>query len=218
MICPVCKRATLSDMPHVHHPDPDPLHVEPELVRPTRRDSDPRMAIAWLTAALVILIAAVWLAFAAFVRGADQAQISSAIGGWATWYDAPSAQDAAAGPTLREWLGRDWRGQWVRVSLDGRSVTVRLTDWCACGDRHGQATVIDLDDRAFARLAPLSTGVAVVTVAALPDAPPTDVDVHAVAVAVAETMPVWRLPIVAGLVAFVLLVAWYLVPPKEDDL
>ena len=35
--------------------------------------------------------------------------------GYATWYDAPSKQDAAAGPALRKALGRDWRGSWVRV-------------------------------------------------------------------------------------------------------
>jgi hypothetical protein len=77
--------------------------------------------------------------------------------GTATWYDAPSPQDAAAGPALR--VG-NWRGSWVIVRHGSDSVTVRLTDWCQCyGSR-----LIDLDDWAFASLAPLSQGVIDVTV------------------------------------------------------
>jgi rare lipoprotein A (peptidoglycan hydrolase) len=87
----------------------------------------------------------------------------AASGGYATWYDAPSKHDAAAGPLLRERLG-DWRGRWVTVSSGGKNVTVRLTDWCACGSRHGSPTLIDLDDQAFRELAPLSRGVIRVTV------------------------------------------------------
>lgn len=90
------------------------------------------------------------------------------ISGRATWYDAPSRTDAAAGPLLRF---DGWRGSWVRVTSGDRSVTVKLTDWCACGDRNGQPTVIDLDDEAFARLAPLSDGVIDVEVEVLGDAP-----------------------------------------------
>jgi rare lipoprotein A (peptidoglycan hydrolase) len=42
----------------------------------------------------------------------------------------------------------------VRVTAGGRSVVVRLTDWCGCyGTR-----LIDLSDDAFSRLAPLSVG------------------------------------------------------------
>lgn len=90
------------------------------------------------------------------------------IGGQATWYDAPSRTDAAAGPDLRF---DGWRGSWVRVTSGERSVTVKLTDWCACGDRNGKPTVIDLDDEAFADLAPLSDGVITVEVEVLGDAP-----------------------------------------------
>ena len=86
-----------------------------------------------------------------------QTQVGTAlIGGQATWYDAPSRTDAAAGPDLRF---DGWRGSWVRGSSGERSVTVRLTDWCACQDRNGRPTVIDLDDAAFQELAPLSRGV-----------------------------------------------------------
>ena len=80
--------------------------------------------------------------------------------GVATWYDAPSPSDAAAGPGLRT---GDWRGRQVRVCAT-ECVVVRLTDWCACGDRNGRPTLIDLDDEAFARIAPLSAGVVSVTV------------------------------------------------------
>jgi rare lipoprotein A (peptidoglycan hydrolase) len=64
---------------------------------------------------------------------------------------------AAAGPLLR--VG-DWRGRVVRVCGNGRCVTVKLIDWCACpGSR-----VIDLYSDAFQRLAPLSEGTIQVTV------------------------------------------------------
>jgi hypothetical protein len=55
-------------------------------------------------------------------------------------------------------LGPGWRGTQVRVCAE-RCVTVRLTDWCACGERHGVPTVVDLSDDAFRRLAPLPVGV-----------------------------------------------------------
>lgn len=78
--------------------------------------------------------------------------------GVATWYDwRPGG--AAAGPALRRALGPNWRGQRVRVCAGGRCVTVTLNDWCACGDRGGRPTVIDLDRRSFAALAPPSRGV-----------------------------------------------------------
>lgn len=95
------------------------------------------------------------------------------VSGTATWYHAPSAHDAAAGPGLRRALGLGWRGADVRVCAAGRCLTTRLTDWCACpGGR-----VIDLDRRAFARLADPSRGVVAVTVERarpVPTLPPTD--------------------------------------------
>ena len=64
---------------------------------------------------------------------------------------------AAAGPALR--VGH-WRGRTVTVRGNGKSVTVKLIDWCACpGGR-----VIDLYSDAFTRLAPLSAGGVRVTV------------------------------------------------------
>jgi hypothetical protein len=87
------------------------------------------------------------------------------VGGKATWYDNGSGLYGAAGPVLREALGGDpaFRGQTVRVCAD-ECVLVRLTDWCACGDRGGVPTLIDLSPDAFARLAPLSAGVIDVTI------------------------------------------------------
>lgn len=79
------------------------------------------------------------------------------VAGWSTWY-AWRPGEAAAGPALRRALGPGWRGSVVTVCA-ARCTVVRLTDWCACGSRHGVSTVIDLDVRTFAQLAPTSRGV-----------------------------------------------------------
>lgn len=76
------------------------------------------------------------------------------VGGTASWY-AYRPGEAAAGPSLRAFLGRSWRGRTVTVRSGSRSVTVRLTDWCACpGGR-----VIDLDRGSFRILADPSRGI-----------------------------------------------------------
>lgn len=84
--------------------------------------------------------------------GASLSKVGSvALGGVATWYDAPSGS-AAAGPALRELLGPGWRGQVVTVTgPDGDQVSVELRDRCACGMRSGHDTLLDLDDVAFAK-------------------------------------------------------------------
>lgn len=162
------------------HPNPDPLHV-PEA--PVRRSSTtdhisvgPLLAILLVTIAVLVILAASRggsnpgqlhgagligsvLREAPRVPVTDPPTLGASLRGTATWYDAPSRTDAAAGPALRRALGSGWRGSWVRVSSGGASVAVRLTDWCACGPRNGTPTVIDLDDRAFRVLAPLSRGV-----------------------------------------------------------
>lgn len=93
-----------------------------------------------------------------------------AVSGWATYY--PTCRRcAAAGPLVKDMLGRGWKGDWVRVSAGDRSVVVRLVTGCACGDRHGDPTVIDLSPSAFARLAPLGQGIVRVIVEPV-DAPP----------------------------------------------
>jgi hypothetical protein len=108
---------------------------------------------------IVVIILSLTLALASLsphpaVRGASS---TWAVAGGATWYDWRPGE-AAAGPLLRDMLG-DWRGRLVRVSVKGKSVVVRLTDWCACGPRHGTPTLIDLDVRSFEALAPRSVGV-----------------------------------------------------------
>jgi rare lipoprotein A (peptidoglycan hydrolase) len=87
--------------------------------------------------------------------------------GPATWYcktgtsvcasGYPGGMYAAAGPGLR--IG-SWRGRVVRVCGGGTCITVKLIDWCACGNGH----LIDLYSDAFRRLAPLSAGAVHVTV------------------------------------------------------
>lgn len=39
---------------------------------------------------------------------------------------------AAAGPALRRAIGPGWRGNVVTVQANGRSVRLRLIDWCGC--------------------------------------------------------------------------------------
>lgn len=82
------------------------------------------------------------------------------LAGLATWYRG-TAGEAAAGPALRAALGPGWRGRRVVVRLapGGPGVTVRVSDFCACRDRNGLPTLIDLDVRDFQRLAPPSRGV-----------------------------------------------------------
>jgi hypothetical protein len=111
------------------------------------------------------------------------------VGGTATWYCSstspctrycsstspctrgygPSDMVAAIDPTLGI-----AKGDQVTVRHDGRTITVRIVDVCACaGER-----LIDLTSGAFARLAPLSRGVIDVTIEAGGPAltlPPTDV-------------------------------------------
>ncbi len=100
--------------------------------------------------------------------------------------DRPGKADhyAAAGPRVRRMFGGDWRGRNVIVSANGRSVVVKLIDFCRCPSR-----VLDLYADVFARLAPLSQGVVDVRVSSrtsaigrpvsrdkpTPTGPPTDV-------------------------------------------
>lgn len=87
--------------------------------------------------------------------------------GRASWFDAAPGV-AAAGPALRKALGPHWRHSVVLVTAGGRSVLVRLTDWCGCP--HGR--IIDLSDDAFRELAPLPVGVLTVRVDVPRLAPP----------------------------------------------
>lgn len=96
------------------------------------------------------------------------------LGGVATFYRYHEGQ-AAAGPVLRETLGVHWRGQDVTVCANV-CIRVKLTDFCACGERAGKDTLIDLDRRDFAKLGDPAAGVIDVTIefGAEPTLPPTD--------------------------------------------
>ena len=88
-------------------------------------------------------------------------QPARTIAGPATWYPA-SGNVAAAGPSLRRWLGSHWRSTTLRICTS-TCVIVIASDWCACP--HGR--LIDLSDDAFRQLAPLSAGVIRVTITRL---------------------------------------------------
>lgn len=104
----------------------------------------------------------------ALVLSAQSAPLErTAIDGTASWYAAPSGT-AAAGPALRSFLGRDWRGQLVKVCAR-HCVAVRLTDWMR------RERLIDLSDDAFSELAPLAVGVLHVTVTPI-EPPRTDTE------------------------------------------
>lgn len=91
------------------------------------------------------------------------------IGGRATWYPA-SGNIAAAGPALRHYLGKHWRGTLVSVCHRSRCLVVRLGDYCGCHGNGGR--LIDLSDDAFAQLAPLSRGVIAVSITRTVRVPP----------------------------------------------
>jgi hypothetical protein len=116
------------------------------------------------------------------VAGVDPAATATTIapaviGGRATWY-AAHGNIGAAGPALREYLGRHWRGTLVSVCSGGRCVVVRLSDWCDCRGR-GFDRLIDLSDDAFVQLAPLPVGVIPVEITRavrVPRPPATDTE------------------------------------------
>ena len=103
------------------------------------------------------------------------------VRGYATVDPGQGQGHAAAGPALRRALGGDpaFRGKLVTVVKGDRSIRVRLSDWCACGDRHGTDTVIDLDETDFRTLTGRGPGIAIVRVILDGRAialPPTDKD------------------------------------------
>ena len=122
------------------------------------------VAVVAVVAAAAALIAFLIATMLAPVIGAFPVAASHVPrDGVATWYDDGPGLYAAAGPALRH---GDWRGSRVRVCAGERCITVRLSDWCACGPRGGRTTVLDLSADAFRRLAPLSRGVIRVRVSA----------------------------------------------------
>ena len=79
------------------------------------------------------------------------------VGGWATYY-ATCAECAAAGPLLQAAFGPDWQGRWVTVESRHGKALLRLVTSCACGDRKGRPTVIDVSREAFGELSPYPAG------------------------------------------------------------
>jgi hypothetical protein len=101
------------------------------------------------------------------------------VGGYATWFDPSCQHCAAAGPELRRALGPDWRGTLIDVGgPGGASVSVVLSDFCACGERNGLPTLLDLSADAFAELAPLEWGVVAVSIEIAVELPRTDADLR----------------------------------------
>lgn len=106
--------------------------------------------------------------------------------GWATWC-APTPTKcqgwgggAMVGAVRSFTFGDDPYVVQVCAFGDGRTACthVRVVSHCACGDRHGIPTVIDLSPAAFRDLAPLSRGVIRVEVSGAIDIPlpPTDTE------------------------------------------
>ena len=94
--------------------------------------------------------------------------------GWASYYDDGPGHYGA----VHSWRWGDERYA-VQVCLQDRSACtyVMVRDYCACRDRHGDPTVIDLSPAAFRDLAPLSRGIVKVVVKGpvpFSTLPPTD--------------------------------------------
>jgi hypothetical protein len=117
---------------------------------------------------LVAILAAPW---SAPHPGPSTAPVSGApLHGTATWYcgsGSPCTSGYQPGDLIAAIDRKDSpyrKGDRVRVTHDGRAVTVRIVDVCGCPGRR----VIDLSAAAFARLAPLGRGVIPVTLEEAP--------------------------------------------------
>ena len=89
--------------------------------------------------------------------------VASDDAGWASWFNSYGPGLYAAVPSYR-WGDPRYNVEVCRQDNPGRCVTVVVRDFCACGPRHGDPTVIDLSRDAFARLADPSLGIVKVTV------------------------------------------------------
>ena len=118
----------------------------------------PTMGGAVLAVAVILSPGANTDAALAPATSEPTAKPSARTHGTASWFAAP-AGTAAAGPALRRLLGKDWRGQRVRVTAGDRSVVVALTDWCQCYRGEDRERIIDLSRSSFAALADPSRGV-----------------------------------------------------------
>ena len=103
---------------------------------------------------------------APLLAGVAPVAASPSTTGVASWFASPIGV-SAAGPRLRSALGPAWRGTRVRVCTATACATTMLGDWMRA-DR-----LIDLDAPIFARLAPLSAGLVLVTVTPILTPPET---------------------------------------------
>jgi Lytic transglycolase len=90
--------------------------------------------------------------------GAQIGEPLSVARGWATWYRDPKRSGYYGAVNSFRW-GDDQYIVQVCAPKYHACTHVRIVDFCACGDRHGIATVIDLSPAAFRELAPLGRGV-----------------------------------------------------------
>lgn len=118
---------------------------------------------------------------------APQPEAAGAVGTWAlegvATYCAPTPRHCQGwGGDAMLGAVPDYAGQpyWARVSHGSKSVIVRVVSFCACGNRAGKSTIIDLSPAAFRRLAgSLAPGVIDVTVEwpiGGPELPATDTE------------------------------------------
>lgn len=186
--------------------DHDPRRVRLERVLREQDEDRSGMVIVWLAVAFAILtgiiIAAVILATAPRSASHPDSRTVSVPGegssgaplpdrpspgmrelivaaprtGFASWYDDGAGYYGA----VRSWSWGDdpYAVQVCLADRPGTCTHVVIRDYCACGDRHGEATVIDLSPSAFRELAPLSRGIVRVTVSDPIDIPlpPTDME------------------------------------------
>lgn len=125
-------------------------------------------ALAWIVFVLVVIPTAPAAPSGSQPEVAPSPQ-AGAIGeplagaaGWATWYDdGPGLYGA-----VHSWKWGDdpYPVEVCRLDNAQMCVTVIVRDYCACGDRRGVPTVIDLSPAAFRKIASLHSGVVRVTV------------------------------------------------------
>lgn len=106
---------------------------------------------------------------------ADSAAAVESMEGWATWCAPTPKYCKGWGGSAMLGAVRSFRyGDQpypVRVRYQGKSVVVTVVSYCACGDRNGIPTVIDLSPAAFRQLADQDLGVIMVAVEPLKSVP-----------------------------------------------
>lgn len=86
------------------------------------------------------------------------------IAGWATYYGSGQGYTGA----INHRLGHVGQVAVVCGGAPFHCRSISIVDVCACGDRHGEPTLIDLSPFAFADFGPLSAGVIHISMEVLP--------------------------------------------------